>query len=303
MKTLIFGHKNPDTDSVTAAISLSYLKNKLGDDTEPRVLGELNKETKFVLDYFGISHPTYLNNVKVQLSDVPFDQNIMVDENSSIYEAYSYMVKNSITGIPVVKNGKKFFGYVSLKEIAADFIRGDFDILNASYDNMLNVLEGNLILKFDNHIEGRIMTLTYSTDSIIEDLNIDNTSIIIIGNRKDVLEHCIEKKAKLIIMVGGQKLDDEQLEKAKNNKINIISTQKYSFEVSKLIGLSNYIRCIVRNETPVTFTINDYLTDFFEVSNKLKHTNYPIVDKQGYCNGLLRLIDVNSYDRKNETKC
>ena len=43
----VVGHKKPDTDSVVSAIGLSYLKNKLGEKTEPRVLGSLNKETKY----------------------------------------------------------------------------------------------------------------------------------------------------------------------------------------------------------------------------------------------------------------
>ena len=50
--TYIFGHKTPDTDTVCASISLSYLKKKLGDKTEPRVLGTLNKESKFVLNFY-----------------------------------------------------------------------------------------------------------------------------------------------------------------------------------------------------------------------------------------------------------
>jgi hypothetical protein len=58
----IFGHKMPDTDSVCASISLSYLKNKLGLRTEPRVLGGLNKETKFVLDYFSTKIRLYFFN-------------------------------------------------------------------------------------------------------------------------------------------------------------------------------------------------------------------------------------------------
>ena len=53
-KTFVIGHKKPDTDSVTAAISLSYLKNKTGYDTVPMVLGDVNNETKFVLDYFKV---------------------------------------------------------------------------------------------------------------------------------------------------------------------------------------------------------------------------------------------------------
>ncbi|HBA37282.1 MAG TPA: putative manganese-dependent inorganic diphosphatase [Firmicutes bacterium] len=298
MKTFVIGHKNPDTDSVTAAISLSYLKNQLGYDTEPRVLGEINKESKYVLDYFKIKHPKILNDVKVQIKDVPFRRDIMVNENDSIYEAYTYMVDNGITGIPVVRDKKKFAGYVSLKEIATDSIRGDFDYLNASYDNILKVLEGREILRFDEDLKGTIIAATFGSEMFVSEMTIDRDTIVIVGSRKSVLDYCINKNARLIILVGNHQLNEKEYEEAKKNKVNIIMTGKHSFEVSKLIGLSNYIKGIVRNETPVTFDMNDYLTDFFEVSNKLKHTNYPIVDKRGNCNGLLRLLDVNSYDRK-----
>mgnify|MGYP002646834992 CR=1 FL=1 len=51
MTTYIFGHKNPDTDTVCSSIALSYLKNELGGKTVPKVLGNINEETKFVLNY------------------------------------------------------------------------------------------------------------------------------------------------------------------------------------------------------------------------------------------------------------
>ncbi len=57
MTTLVFGHKNPDTDSVCAAIALADLKKKLGEDTAPTVQGELNPESNFVLDKFGLAAP------------------------------------------------------------------------------------------------------------------------------------------------------------------------------------------------------------------------------------------------------
>ena len=69
-KTLIFGHKKPDTDSVTASIALSYLKNTLGDQTIPTILGNPNNETKYVLDYFKVKQPKYLNDVKLQIRDI-----------------------------------------------------------------------------------------------------------------------------------------------------------------------------------------------------------------------------------------
>ena len=70
--TYIFGHKVPDTDSVCASISLSYLKNKMGMKTEPRVLGDLNKETKFVLSYFNIPEKDFLNDVKAKITNMNY---------------------------------------------------------------------------------------------------------------------------------------------------------------------------------------------------------------------------------------
>ena len=297
-KIYIVGHKNPDTDSVTSAIALSYLKNQLGLNTEPRVLGEINKETKFVLKYFNIKEPKLLNDVKVQIEDVDYKKDLMINENASTYDAYQYMIQNGITGIPVVDESKKFLGYVSLKEIATDQINGDFDRLDASYDNILNVLKGKEVLKFDKNIKGDILAATYSSEAFMDAIALEKSTIVIVGNRRKVLDYCISKSAKLLIIVGDHKLTDEQLEKAKENKVNVISTTKKAFEVSKIIGLSNNIKNILRNESPVVFTPKDYYTELLEVSNKLKHTNYPIVNKNGICKGMLRLIDINNFNKK-----
>ena len=71
-KTFVFGHRKPDTDSVMSAIGLSYLKNKLGEKTEPRVLGIINKESEYALKTFHLKEPKYLNDVKLQLKDVHY---------------------------------------------------------------------------------------------------------------------------------------------------------------------------------------------------------------------------------------
>ncbi len=58
MATYIFGHTTPDSDSIVGAISLSYLKNKLGEDTVPTRQGEVNPETKWILEKFGYEAPS-----------------------------------------------------------------------------------------------------------------------------------------------------------------------------------------------------------------------------------------------------
>ena len=87
-KIYIFGHKNPDADSVCGAITLSNLKNELGMNTEPRILSPINKETEYILNRFNIDTPKYLNDVRVQIKDVNYHKNFIIDENKTIFEAF-----------------------------------------------------------------------------------------------------------------------------------------------------------------------------------------------------------------------
>lgn len=75
-KTLIFGHKNPDTDTITSAIAYAELKSKLGADVEAVRLGEVNGETQYALNYFGIEAPRLVENVADEAEEV-----ILVDHN------------------------------------------------------------------------------------------------------------------------------------------------------------------------------------------------------------------------------
>ena len=86
--TYVIGHKKPDTDSVCASISYSYLKNKLGWTTEPRVLGNITKETKFALDYFKVEEPKYLNDVKVQIKNMSYLKDAYINEHTSIAKTF-----------------------------------------------------------------------------------------------------------------------------------------------------------------------------------------------------------------------
>ena len=83
-KVYIFGHQKPDTDSITSAISLSYLKNKLGMHTVPARLGEINDETKYVLKYFNVATPMFIEDVKLQLKDLNYHKDYFINQNVSI---------------------------------------------------------------------------------------------------------------------------------------------------------------------------------------------------------------------------
>ena len=114
----IFGHKKPDTDSVMSAIGLSYLKNRLGENTTPKVLGDINKETQFALDYFNLKAPEYLNDVKLQLKDIDYHKNFLIKESDSIYNGYQKMLEGGLTGLPVVNDKGFFTGLITIKDLS-----------------------------------------------------------------------------------------------------------------------------------------------------------------------------------------
>lgn len=298
MKTMIFGHRKPDTDSVMSAISLSYLENKCGNNTEPRILGETNKETKYALNHFLLEEPDYLNDVKLQLKDVNYHKGFYINENDSIYNGYQYMLKEGLTGLPVVSGENDFVGLITMKDLSRNLLHENGESLDTSYTNILNVIDGEEVLRYDESICGRLLAAAYNSSTFLENVNLSNNDILIVGNRHNIIDYAIESKVKLLIIVSNLRIDDEQIEKAKENKINIIRTCYDTYHVSRLISLTNYIKILIGSYNPTKFLDTDYVDDVVDINNKLKHTNYPIVDVNNKCLGLLRITDLSEKNPK-----
>jgi len=297
-KILIFGHKKPDTDSVTSAIALSYLKNKMGFNTEARILGDLNNETKFVLDYFNIKSPKYLNDVKLQIKDIDYLKDYFNYENDSIHEGYLNMAKHDISTTLIVNKNKEFKGIVGMKDIAKDQISGAINKLDTNYQNLLDVLEGREELRFHEKIKGNIIAASYRSTRIIEDVDMNKNTILIVGDRHSVIEHAVKIGIKLIILTGDSKIKKEHLEIAKENKVNIIVTSKDTFSVNKIINWCNHISSIIRPTNIACMKEKDYVSDFIDHANRTKFSYYPVVDKNNLCKGIIRMVNLGDMEKK-----
>lgn len=297
-KIYVFGHKKPDTDSVTSAIALAYLKRQLGLNTEARVLGRINNETKYALDYFGVEEPPFLNDVKVQLQDVNYHKGLFLKETASIYDGYNMMSEQEVTGLPVVDEKNRFQGLITIKDLAKFFIGGNMTSLCTSYDNILRGLEGEEILRFQDEIEGQLKVASYRSTTFLETINLLKDDILIVGDRHSIIEYAVNSKIQLLVVVGDGEIKQEHLEIAKQNKVNIIRTHYDTLHTAKLIFVTNYLKTILESARIISFDQTDYFDDFVEVTNKLKHTNYPVLNKRKECLGLLRTSDLTEKKRK-----
>ena len=297
-QTYIFGHKKPDSDSVMSAIGLSYLKNQLGENTTPRVLGSINKETKYALDYFNVKEPLYLNDVKLQIKDVNYHKDFLIKENDSIYNGYQLMLKEGLTGLPIVKEGNDFVGLITMKDLSRMIVNENVETLDTSYQNILNVLQGNEILKFDEEIKGQLLVAAYRSTTFMDTVKLNKDMILIVGDRHSIIEYAANSSVKLIIVAGDGEIKQEHLDIAKKNKVNIIRTKYDTYHISRLIILANYIKTMIGSYNPTKFEDSEYVDNVLDINNKLKHTNYPIVNKNNQCLGLLRITDLNEKNPK-----
>lgn len=296
--TFIFGHKKPDTDSVCSAISLAYLKNALGSNTIPRVLGDLNNETKFVLNYFHVKEPMYLNDVKLQIKDIDYGKGLYCDRYESLYNTIAYMRKNNLSSIPIVNRRNKFLGLLSMKDITNKLISWDYDEIKTSYNNILGTLQGEEVLRFEEEIEGNVLVASYRSTTFIKDIPLDRSSILIVGDRHSIIEYAVQSGIKLLILTGGKDIKDKHLETARKNHVSIIKTKLRTFNVVKVIGMCNYAETLMVKNNIISVQEKDYVKDFIELSNKLRYSVFPVLNPIKECLGVVQIEDTINKHRK-----
>lgn len=296
-KTYIFGHRNPDTDSVTAAITLSYLKNRLGYNTIPAVLSSINLESRYALNYFNVKEPIFLNDVKLKVKDLNYTRNYSVTETDSISDAYHKMIEAGISKIPIIDENKKLLGILTMNDIAKQQFSNNIDLINSTYENILEAINGKELLKFDEQIKGNLTVAGYRSTTFLNTVKLDKDSILIVGDRHSVIEYAVNSGIKLLIITGEQPIKEEHLEIAKANKVNVITTTNTTLITSRKINLGNNVSTLPYKKEVLCIREYENVSDFAKIAAKTRYSYYPTLNEKEECVGILRASDV-TYDKK-----
>ena len=147
--TYVCGHRNPDTDSIVAAISYAALQNMLGEaECRPVRLGSLNDETAALLKRFGFEAPELITDVRTQVRDIAFDRPPCLDKNVSVSRAWDLLRENhTISALPVINKNGTLFGLVTAGGIAESDMRSIQNpvLENIPIYNILSTLEGHIL--------------------------------------------------------------------------------------------------------------------------------------------------------------
>ena len=117
--TIVIGHKNPDTDSICSAICYADLKTKLtGESFRPCRAGEINNETKFVLEKFGVEPPELIESLEPRISDVAYREIGGITTQISLKKAWEHMRDENIQTVPILTQNGKIKGILTLGDQA-----------------------------------------------------------------------------------------------------------------------------------------------------------------------------------------
>ena len=102
-KIFVIGHKNPDTDSICSAIAYADIKNRTSQKVKyiPKRAGQINEETEYVLNRFGMQPPGYLSNIGTQVKDMDIRMSPDADKSMSLKNAWDLMMEKSIVSLPI----------------------------------------------------------------------------------------------------------------------------------------------------------------------------------------------------------
>lgn len=291
-KTIVIGHKNPDTDSICSAICYANLKQTItGKEYAASRAGHLNEETQFVLSYFNVEAPQLVENVKTQVQDIEIRETQGVDKNISLKKAWNLMQEEHIVTIPAVSGGDVLEGLITVGDITKSYMNVyDSSILSkarTSYSNIIETLEGHLVIGDEQAYfeEGKVLIAAANPDMM--EYYISPHDLVILGNRYESQLCAIEMEAGCIIVCEGAAVSMTIRKLAQERGCTIITTPYDTYTATRLINQSMPISYFMTTDNLISFDEIDFIDEIKEVMASKRHRDFPILDKDGKYKGMI----------------
>lgn len=291
-KTIVIGHKNPDTDSICSAICYANLKTSItGKEYVPCRAGHINEETQFVLNYFGVEAPELVSNVKTQVRDIEIRETAGVDRNISLKKAWNLMQDANVVTLPAVNANNVLEGLITVGDITKSYMNVlDSSILSKArtqYSNIIETLEGQLVIGEESAYfdQGKVLIAAANPD--LMEYYIAPHDLVILGNRYESQLCAIEMEADCIIVCEGAAVSMTIRKLAQERGCTVITTPYDTYTAARLINQSMPISYFMKTENLITFEDGDFIDDIKDVMASKRHRDFPILDKDGKYRGMI----------------
>ncbi|MBQ9612703.1 MAG: putative manganese-dependent inorganic diphosphatase [Lachnospiraceae bacterium] len=299
----VIGHKNPDTDSICSAISYAYLKNQISDRVyAPRRAGEINRETAFVLQHFGVEQPRLSVDMKAVIANIDIRQEPGVDGEMSLKAAWQHMMDQNIDTLCVIDDEDNLMGLISVKDIAnANMNLFDITVLSesqTSYRNLLETLDGTMLLGDPDARITRGSIRIGTSPEAIEEL-VQEGDIVLVTNRYEAQICAIDWGADCIVVCANATVPQRLLDRAQQSGCSVIQTHHDTYAAARLMSMSVPIRHYMLAEDLATFNTGTPVDEVKKVMASMRHRYFPVLDKEGhYCGVVSRRNLLNMHPKK-----
>ena len=285
----VTGHRNPDTDSIVAAMAYAALRNALGDrEYEAACLGHVSDETQLVLDRFGFQSPKRIHNMYTQVQDLDFDTPPLLSAAVTVDRGWDILQgQKNISAVPVTKEDGTLYGMLYRENVASY----NMEAVNAAMlekvplFNVLSVLEGRVLNGAGESIDTVSGEVTIALPQQQENLLFQSeNSIVLCGYQPDMIRRALEMNVSCLVLCQAE-LSDEL--RSLPTKTCIISTPFDAYRAAQRIFQSVSIATICRTEGITCFHLEDRLDEVREKVLKFRDPCYPILDAEEKVVGVL----------------
>ena len=301
--TIVIGHKNPDTDSICSAICYAYLKHRLtGEEYDPCRAGEVNGETKYVLNKFCVPAPRYVESLEPTVADVPFRRIEGIDASISLKRAWEHMRDENVQTVPILNMRRRIKGILTLGDQARFYMEDqEPDALSKAktpYINIADTLRGDIVVgrPEDRFEKGKVIVAAANPDLMGE--YIEEGDMVILGNRSESQLCAIELKASCLIVCLGAKISPYIIRIAEEAGCTIITSPLDTYTAAKLINQSVPVGHLMRTGEIITFNIDDAVSDVKAAVSKLRIRYFPVLDADDHYVGMISQRNLLDVDRR-----
>ena len=277
----VTGHRNPDTDSIVAAMAYAALRNAVGDrEFVAARLGGVSDETQMVLEKFDMQPPVRIHTMRTQVRDLDYDTPPALSYGVTVSHAWNLLCQDqSISALPVTDESGRLFGMLSPGDIAAFDMHSIHQprIEAVPVFNLLSVLEGRILNEAGNmtdSISGEVVVALPKAHET--PIFTDKETVLLCGQQPEIIRAAMEAGVCCVVLCQAE-LSDEL--RSLPTDTCIISTPHDALQASRLIYQAIPVSRICSQKDISCFHQDDFIDDVREIVLQSRFRSYPILDE------------------------
>jgi manganese-dependent inorganic pyrophosphatase len=298
----VTGHRNPDADSIAAAIGYAELKGHLDPHNryEAVRLGEPNAQTAWLVERSEAPLPELLPHILLRVRDVMREKFPTARDDEPVREVGLVMAREGLDLLPIVGDADCLVGVMTERALARRYVRESREAshldANTRVAAIVTVLEGELVAGDENlEVSGRVWVQAMNVSS---PTRMEEGDIVVVGDRPDVQRRAVERGAALLVTSNDTRPPADVLELARERPTAVVASMLDSYVTARMITLAAPCRALM-DADPLTVRRDDLVADISEEVKDVHYRAAVAVDSSGRPVGLVTRSDlVNPQPRR-----